>query len=368
MARVTSDAGQTEAERLARDVTDLHRRRDEGHAFYAVLMAISGQGATASILTDLAGYARDLLRADAAAVDLDARTAASIRFETPEGPTFGVGGVPAPGASRAEQEVHGTTGRLGTLWVTRAEPFTDRDRSFLANLAGLAGIALTNARVREQDRQREVLAERTRIARELHDSMAQVLGALHLRLRMLETFPSVAGDPDAAAEVAAMAHLADEAYRDVREAILGLRSADREHLTLEQQLAAHIAAFGEQTGITTTFHNDTGGPIRLSPRAEVHLVRVVQEALTNVRKHAGAGHATVTVTAAEGSTVFTIADDGRGFEVPEGAPSSDGYGLFTMRDRLSLLHGTLAVESAPGAGTRVVATVPEPPAPPESRN
>ena len=374
------------AARLKADFADLYRRRDEGHAFYAILLAISRQSGTLPTLTDLATHARDLLDADAAAVVVTVAAANTVRFdstaEVPQACSDGstLLGVGLPDhfdevtgqrvnpigclhwGAHVEHGVTGLSGRVGTLWVGRRDerPFTERDRSFLATMAGLASIALTSAKVREQERQREVLNERTRIAREMHDSMAQVLGAMHLRLRMLETFPSVTGDADTAEQVSALAETADEAYRDVREVILGLRDSDKADLTLEENLEAYTAKFAAQSGIVTEFRNETGGPVQLSPRTEVHLIRVVQEALTNVRKHARATRATVTITGTDATTV-TIADDGQGFYAPTDVPTTDGYGLFTMRDRLSLLHGTLELESFPGIGTRVNATVPEPP-------
>lgn len=374
------------AARLKADFADLYRRRDEGHAFYAILLAISRQSGTLPTLTDLATHARDLLDADAAAVVVTVAAANTVRFdstaEVPQACSDGstLLGVGLPDhfdevtgqrvnpigclhwGAHVEHGVTGLSGRVGTLWVGRRDerPFTERDRSFLATMAGLASIALTSAKVREQERQREVLNERTRIAREMHDSMAQVLGAMHLRLRMLETFPSVTGDADTAEQVSALAETADEAYRDVREVILGLRDSDKADLTLEENLAAYVAKFAAQSGIATEFRNETGGPVQLSPRTEVHLIRVVQEALTNVRKHARATRATVTIAGTDATTV-TIADDGQGFHAPTDVPTTDGYGLFTMRDRLSLLHGTLELESFPGIGTRVNATVPEPP-------
>jgi len=373
---------------LARNFAELYRRRDEGHAIYAILLAISRQTGTLPTLTELAGHARDLLHADAAAVVVTVSAANMVRFDSEEdvpvacsdGTTLlGVGlpehSDPLTGqranpigclphwAAEAEHEVLGLSGRVGTLWAGRHDdrPFTERDRSFLATMAGLAGIALTGAKVREQDRQREVLNERTRIAREMHDSMAQVLGAMHLRLRMVETFPTVTADADTASELAALAKTAEEAYRDVREVILGLRDSDRAELTLEENLTSYVEKFADQSGIGAEFRNETGRPLELTPRTEVHLIRVVQEALTNVRKHARATKATVTVTGTDESTTITVADDGRGFHAPVDEPTTDGYGLFTMRDRLSLLRGTLTIESFPGVGTRVVATVPERP-------
>lgn len=376
------------AVRLSRAFEDLHRRRDEGHAFYDVLLDISRQAATLPTLTSIAGHARDLLGTDAAAVVVNRAAANSVRFESePDAPEPGTEGVVLLGAglpsdidartgghrgplgdprwaSHAERQIVGPKGVLGSLWVgCRAErPFTDRDRSFLGTLAGFAGIAVTSAQVREDARQREVLNERTRIAREMHDSLAQVLGAVHLRLRMLQTFDEVVSSDALAAEVEALAETCDEGYRDVREAILGLRDA---HVLaeqgLEEILRAYLDKYAASSGVRTEFRNETGGVIVLSPRAEVHLIRVVQEALTNVRKHAHASTATVTVTGTEASTTFTVADDGRGFHAPTGQPTSEGYGLFTMRDRLSLLGGHLTITSLPGRGTQVVATVPEPP-------
>jgi two-component system nitrate/nitrite sensor histidine kinase NarX len=103
--------------------------------------------------------------------------------------------------------------------------------------------------------------------------------------------------------------------------------------------------------------------VALSPRAEVHVIRIVQEALTNVRKHASAHSVVVSIRGDDTSTCFVVADDGVGFDPEVTAGSQDGYGLFTMRDRAALLGGTVQVESAPGSGTTVMASVPERPHP-----
>lgn len=368
------------AVRLARAVEDLHRRRDEGHAFYTILLDISRHAGTLPTLRGIARHTRDLLAADAAAVVLHPATAAGVRFDSDaDAPLAGRDGTvtlgaglhepnpPAHGGWRsvAQELVTGPGGPLGRLWVGRVDSggFSDRDRAFLGTMAGLAGIALTSAQVREDARQREVLNERTRIAREMHDSLAQVLGAVHLRLRTLEPAPEVRGQASLASEISALADVCDEAYRDVREVILGLRDSDRTDRGLEHNLRAYLAAYEAQSGVATSFVNELGGELVLAPRTEVHLIRVVQEALTNVRKHARARRATVTVTGTATSTSFEIADDGLGFEPASDLGASEGYGLFTMRDRLSLLGGSLTVTSAPGRGTRVVATVPERPVP-----
>jgi signal transduction histidine kinase len=89
------------------------------------------------------------------------------------------------------------------------------------------------------------------------------------------------------------------------------------------------------------------------------VIRVIQEALTNVRKHSGATSAVVRVTESDSGTTFVVEDDGHGFD-QDGSPADrDGFGLYTMHERMALLNGSLTIDSAPGRGTRVIALVPE---------
>jgi two-component system nitrate/nitrite sensor histidine kinase NarX len=89
------------------------------------------------------------------------------------------------------------------------------------------------------------------------------------------------------------------------------------------------------------------------------VIRVIQEALTNVRKHSGAQSATVHVSESDSMTTFVVEDDGHGFDPGGSVSDRDGFGLFTMRERMALLNGSLTVDSAPGRGTRVIVNVPE---------
>jgi signal transduction histidine kinase len=378
---------------LAGAVGDLERRKVEGHAFYDILLRISNQEPTTPVLEAVVRHAAALVGADAAVVTVSPETTRTIRFESgthapvqrPDGATvvsYGLpaassqgddGGPAAPAtvddrawAHTASRDVTGGAGHLGELWVARAggSEFTDRDRGFLGTLASLVGIALSGAQMREGARQRAVLSERTRIAREMHDSLAQVLGAVHLRLRALETGVGTLADDAVVAEVEALADVCAEAYRDVRETILGLRDANRHaDRSLEDNLRSYLEGYSNQSGIVARLDNELGHEVALSPRAEVHVIRIVQEALTNVRKHAGARSVVVSIRGDETSTCFVVADDGVGFDADETARSQDGYGLFTMRDRAALLGGTVQVHSAPGGGTTVMATVPERPHP-----
>ncbi|HET7822364.1 MAG TPA: sensor histidine kinase, partial [Ornithinibacter sp.] len=269
-------------------------------------------------------------------------------------------------AHTATHDVSGGAGHLGELWVARAggADFTDRDRGFLRTLASLAGIALSSAQMREGARQRAVLNERTRIAREMHDSLAQVLGAVHLRLRALETGVGTLPDDRVVAEVEALADICAEAYQDVRETILGLRDAvHHAERSLEDNLRVYLDSYATQSGISARLANEVGHPVSLSPRAEVHVIRIVQESLTNVRKHARARSVLVSIRGSETSTSFVVEDDGIGFDLDGTVGSQDGYGLFTMRDRAALIGGTVHIDSAPGRGTTVTASVPERPHP-----
>jgi two-component system nitrate/nitrite sensor histidine kinase NarX len=240
---------------------------------------------------------------------------------------------------------------LGDLWLGRktGEAFSERDRRYLMTLAGIAAIAITAARLRENERQGAILSERDRIARELHDSLAQVLGSTHLRLRALLARPEL--DPTGrlthvAAELGDLADVAEDAYRDVREAILGLREASHARGLIEG-LGAYLAKFSQQSGIQVELESALDGEPALTTSSEIQLIRVIQEALTNVRKHSQASRAWVKLMGAP--------DDPR----LEGTHREGGYGLQTMRERMELAGGTLRIDSRPGHGTRIMAIVPE---------
>lgn len=217
---------------------------------------------------------------------------------------------------------------------------------------------LHNAHTRavEAERRMSALEERERIARELHDSLAQVLGVAHLRLHALSGRAAVASDEKVRGEVLELADLCHEAYRDVREAIFGLRDAARTDRTLLDQLDAYVATYSRTSTIPTTLHADEARDLALSPAAEVQVIRVIQEALTNVRKHSGARTAKVSVSAHPEHLEFVISDDGRGFN-PEHI-HADGFGLSTMRERTTSVGGRFALHSTPGRGTQVVVQLP----------
>ena len=371
---------------LAQLVADLQRRKHEGHAFYDVLLQISNLKAPPEILSAVVQHARDMMSSDEAVLSLDEDASRSVQFAgTLEGTASFADGtscitsevgtrhnphghdVACPVQSAPEWTakmsvpIRGPIGTLGELWIGRRSDtdFTERDRAFLVTLSGLAAIAITSAQMRENGRQRAVVAERGRIAREMHDSLAQVLGVTHLRLRALDARKEIRDNPEIATELAKLADICQEAYGDVRESILGLRGSSTTERGLLGNLRAYLAKYSQQCDVATSLDSDLDHELVLSPRCEVHVIRVIQEALTNVRKHSGARSAIVHVTESDSSTTFVVEDDGHGFDPGGSSVDRDCFGLYTMRERMALLNGSLIVDSAPGRGTRVIAEIPE---------
>jgi signal transduction histidine kinase len=368
-------------------VTDLRRRQREGHGFYDVLLRISNQEDLPEILAAVARHARDLLASDDAAICLNGATTRSVQLDPvqsgaaplPEGicilpdadGSFGFHDLrevrSLRSSPRFEQslqvQLQSPDRALGDLWIGRraAVPFSERDRQFLATLSDFASIAITSARMRESERQGAILAERERIARELHDSLAQVLGATHLRLRALSAREDVEVVPALALELSELADICEEGYRDARGAILDLHQSSRTDRDFLDSLRAYLDKYSHQCGVETTLETALDRDLALPPRSEIQIIRVIQEALTNVRKHSGAASAAVRIEQANGTVTFVVEDNGRGFDSAETLLDRDGFGLHSMRERMELVGGTLLTESASGRGTRVVAEVPDTP-------
>ena len=147
-----------------------------------------------------------------------------------------------------------------------------------------------------------------------------------------------------------------------RGAILDLHESSRVDRDLIDSLRAYLDKYSRQYGIATSLEASLKHDLALPPRSEIQIIRVVQEALTNVRKHSGAAAATVRVTEDSGTVTFVVEDDGRGFDLTEELLDRGGFGLRSMRERMELIGGTLLTDSASGRGARVVAELPDVPA------
>ncbi len=211
---------------------------------------------------------------------------------------------------------------------------------------------------RRQQLQAAVVEERERIAREMHDGFAQAIGYIGLKSSLAEDL-LVQHDVDAAGQaVAAIQNAADEAYRDVRASILALRSSDVSERGLATCLEDYCEKFALDTGIAVAT-DVAWDPTRCWPLVELQLMRIIQEALANVRKHARAARVQVSLEQASAMCTLAVADDGRGFSLADYAgPSGSRYGLKIMQERAQALGGTLRIDAAPGRGTTVHVTIP----------
>jgi nitrate/nitrite-specific signal transduction histidine kinase len=256
---------------------------------------------------------------------------------------------------------------LGNLYLAEkigATEFSAEDEDTLRRFATQAALAIENARLHLRVRDLAITEERERIAREMHDSLAQVLGYVMTKAQAVQELLKRDQTDKASAQVAQLNDAARGAYADVREGILALRTSVGSERGLLEALQEFLERWKEQSGVHAELHVCPEGERleSLSPVAELQLLRIVQEALANVRKHAQATHAEVRITAEPHAIETVIADDGRGFD-PE-SPSRDGaelmprFGLATMRERAESVSGTLRIESAPGGGTRVVVRLP----------
>ena len=194
--------------------------------------------------------------------------------------------------------------------------------------------------------------ERRRLALELHDETGQALTSILLGLKTIRASKSDADAERAEADVRA---LVVQALQDVRALAVELRPAALDDFGLVPALERLAETFSQRSGTEATVQATLSG--RIQPEIETTLYRVVQEALTNVVKHAGATHVSIVVARRNDSVVAAIEDDGNGFDVTD--VREDALGLLGMRERLALVHGTLAVESS-SSGTTIVAQVPLP--------
>lgn len=252
-------------------------------------------------------------------------------------------------------------GVLVALDPLRGGEFTSDDERLLTSFAVSAASAVVTARslTLEQLRAREAATEdeRRRWARELHDETLQGLGALRVALSAARR----ASDPErwSAALNDAVEQL-DNEIASLRGIIADVRPASLDELGVQaalESLADRTRAAGIDVDLKVELEFETGRqPARLEPELETAVYRIVQEAITNARKHSGAPSIETRITDEDGAVMILVRDKGSGFD-PQSR--SDGFGLTGMRERVESLGGTIAVDSAPGRGTTVSVRLPE---------
>ena len=256
-------------------------------------------------------------------------------------------------------------GALSLVSLDEAKSFSDRDVAILAGIGRQAGIAIENARLYENMRfyVRQITKaqedERKRIARELHDDTAQALIDLSRRLDNLATSREQLSET-VIGRLEEFQELIDSILRGIRRFSRDLRPSVLDDLGLLPALEWLTSNLMDEDGIKTEL-KVYGDRRRLPPEAELALFRIVQEALSNVRRHSQASQVVTLVEFGEGRVRITVDDNGQGVELPgrTGDLATAGkLGLIGMHERARLLNGTLIVRSEPGKGTTVTVDVP----------
>ncbi|HEY3083319.1 MAG TPA: GAF domain-containing protein [Chloroflexota bacterium] len=236
--------------------------------------------------------------------------------------------------------------------------FTPADVETLTTFAKHAAIAIANAKLYEKAQEAAVIEERNRLAREIHDTLAQGLTGIILQLELAEMSE---GDPaQVRRRITRAIDLARGSLQEARSTIVDLRSEPLDSLSLPQALGRLANETRRDYGLQAEFRGPAAVD-RFSARVESALYRIAQEAVANVRRHAGASRVLIELAARDDHLCLSVEDDGQGFDptaVRAGPDGQSGFGLRGMSERAALLGGELLVESRPGGGTRVEVRVP----------
>ena len=215
-------------------------------------------------------------------------------------------------------------------------------------------------RVLEQQRALATLQERDRVARELHDGLGQVLGFVKMQAQAVRSLLARGQGAEADRYLTQLAAVAQDAHADVREYILGARTGGASESGFLPALESYLQRLKQNYGITTKLKvapelTDAA----MTPMVEAQLLRIIQEALTNVRKHAQTGGVLITLRVSGDRSEAIVQDEGAGFD-PALLKATEGqkFGLCFMQERAAEVGGSVTIHSAPGEGTQVIVSVP----------
>ena len=246
---------------------------------------------------------------------------------------------------------------IGALCVGSAQPgkFGEDSIDALTKLANVAAVALQNARLYDQAERLATSEERQRIAAEMHDGLAQTLS--YTKLAVSQASMQIAAEQvDEAVNTLERVNAAlDQANEDTRRAIASLQEQGPLNETLQEQLARLAEEFSRDSPVVEWF-SSVLSPVMLARQESQQVLRVVQEALLNARHHSQATRISIRLEKVGGENLLIVEDDGKGFN-PDSPPDGDGrhhFGLNIMRARAARIAGRVDIQSAPGAGTRVL--------------
>lgn len=260
----------------------------------------------------------------------------------------------------------GSESRTYALAISPLKDWRSRNAGSLLILRDVTDERRSQMQALQRQWAEATLQERELLAQELHDGLAQSLGFLSLQAQAAQVYLR-SGETEAAREsLRRLAQVAVEVQGDARQMIGNLLTVSLPSEGFCSTLRGAVSRFEEQTGLPARLEIDPGAdaacaPPKLPPAAGVQLLRIVQEALANVRKHAGSpSEISVALTADDGQMALTVADSGTGFS-PDSTGEGDGhFGLQVMRQRAARVGAEISVRSAPGEGTSVRISVPLP--------
>ena len=248
---------------------------------------------------------------------------------------------------------------VGSFYLTDkvgSDVFSQQDEDAIGMLSAHAAIAIQNAQLYERSRELTATEERNRLARELHDSVAQSLFNIVLQSDVTTTLLGKGDVEEAKEHLNGLSEQARQAAAEIRALIFELRPADLEREGLVTTLRKHLDAVGRVHHIATRFEVNGDSEVGVAQAREVY--RIIQEALNNVIKHAGAGSVEVRLTTHDRRLEVTVSDDGSGFDVRSAALRSYSLGLTSMEERARAMDGRLSINSRRGKGTTVELSIP----------
>ena len=241
--------------------------------------------------------------------------------------------------------------------------FSPAQLRLIEGIAGSAALAVENARLYAHSRELATAEERNRLAREIHDGLAQGLTAVTLHLEVADAALETTAAPDEVRErVRTALRLTRANLDDARRSVVDLRVAPLQELTLPQALEELVASAAREGGFEGCYRSRgfAGDAGRLPARLEAGFYRIAQELLSNVRKHAHATQVDVRLERRDDVLTLAVTDDGQGFDpaTPATPGARGGFGLIGLRERVALLGGTIHFDSAPDEGTHVRVSAP----------
>lgn len=247
-------------------------------------------------------------------------------------------------------------------------------QELMKSIVNILTISFENVRMYQKMKDIAILDERDRLSREMHDGLAQVISSIHMKIEYMKVFTKTK-DTDCCGQLVDLINELDkvvnEAYHEVRHNLFNLRTPIITENSFIHSLENYVIQFGKQNALKTEFsiqpheyeknsikYETLNKELEIPDFKQMHVIRILQEALSNVRRHSQATYVHVGLFYYDDHSLFTIEDNGVGFDLDR--ESFEGhYGLITMKERANLVHGILDIYSKPGAGAKVSLRLPK---------